>query len=77
MVTELGRQPWIVYALLRTADGTSPTVAAGDVVFSTLGYMGLYFVVGVGFLGLLAKTLGRGPIPGAEVAIATPIGGEV
>ena len=46
MTAELGRQPWVVYGLLRTADGTSPTVHSGDVVFSTLGFMGLYFVVG-------------------------------
>jgi len=62
MVTELGRQPWVVYGLLRTSDATSPTVATGDVVFSTLGFMGLYFVVGVSFLALLAKTVGRGPV---------------
>jgi cytochrome d ubiquinol oxidase subunit I len=62
LTTELGRQPWVVYELLRTADGTSPKLEAGDVVFSTLGYMGLYFVVGVGFLGILAKTLSRGPV---------------
>jgi cytochrome d ubiquinol oxidase subunit I len=61
MATELGRQPWIVYGLLRTADGTSPTVATGDVVFSTLGFMGLYFVVGVAYLGLLGKMIARGP----------------
>jgi cytochrome d ubiquinol oxidase subunit I len=74
LATELGRQPWVVYGLLRTSEGTSPTVAAGDVVFSTLGYMGLYFVVGVGFLGLLGSTIGRGPIPRAlsETVAAAP-----
>jgi cytochrome d ubiquinol oxidase subunit I len=62
MVAELGRQPWLVYGLLRTSEGSSPTVGAGDVVFSTLGYMGLYLVVGVSFLGLVGKAIARGPV---------------
>jgi cytochrome bd ubiquinol oxidase subunit I len=65
MVAELGRQPWIVYGLLRTADATSATVDAGDVVFSTLGFMGLYFVVGIGYVGLVARAVLRGPAPRA------------
>ena len=62
MTAELGRQPWLVYGVMRTADGTSPTVSAGNVAFSTLGYMGLYFVLGVMFLGLVGKLLARGPV---------------
>jgi cytochrome d ubiquinol oxidase subunit I len=61
MVAELGRQPWVVYGLLRTADGTSSTVHSGDVVFSTLGFMGLYFVVGASYLGLVGKVILQGP----------------
>jgi cytochrome d ubiquinol oxidase subunit I len=61
MTAELGRQPWLVYGLLRTADGTSPRVSAGDVAFSTVGYMGLYLVLGVLFLGLVGKLLAHGP----------------
>jgi cytochrome d ubiquinol oxidase subunit I len=61
MTAELGRQPWLVYGVLRTADGTSPRVSAGDVAFSTVGYMGLYLVLGVVFLGLVGKILARGP----------------
>jgi cytochrome d ubiquinol oxidase subunit I len=63
MTAELGRQPWLVYGLLRTADGTSPRVSAGDVAFSTVGYAGLYFVLGVLFLGLVGKLLAHGPLP--------------
>src|SRR6202012_2386408 len=58
---ELGRQPWVVYGLMRTAHGTSPTVAAGGVVFSTLGYAGLYLVLGVLFLWLPLCAGRRGP----------------
>jgi cytochrome d ubiquinol oxidase subunit I len=65
LTAELGRQPWIVYGVSRTADATSPNVGAGDVVFSTLGYMGLYLLVGVLFLFLVARQIGRGPAPAA------------
>src|SRR5436309_3728170 len=46
MTTELGRQPWLVYGLQRTIHGTSPTVSGGDVAWSSLGFMGLYLVMG-------------------------------
>jgi cytochrome d ubiquinol oxidase subunit I len=59
---ELGRQPWVVYGLLRTRDGSSP-VATGNVVFSTLGFMGLYLFVGILFLWLVLRAIGRGPLP--------------
>ncbi len=64
MTAELGRQPWVVYQLLRTAQGTSPTVSGGSVAFTTLGWLGIYFVVGVLFLYLVARMIGRGPVPG-------------
>jgi cytochrome d ubiquinol oxidase subunit I len=68
MTAELGRQPWLVYGLMRTAEGTSPRVSAGDVAFSTIGYLGLYFVLGVVFLGLVGKLLARGPAYHTEAA---------
>jgi cytochrome d ubiquinol oxidase subunit I len=68
LTAELGRQPWIVYGLMRTANGTSPNVAGGDVVFSTLGYMGLYLFIGVLFLLLVARQIARGPQPAAPAA---------
>ena len=61
MTAELGRQPWIVWGLQRTEQGTSPTVSGGSVAFSTLGFLGLYFVLGVLFLYLVLRTIGRGP----------------
>ncbi len=61
MTAELGRQPWVVYGLFRTAAGSSTNVATGDVVFSTLGFMGLYLLVGLLFLLLVGRALARGP----------------
>jgi cytochrome d ubiquinol oxidase subunit I len=60
---ELGRQPWVIYGLLRTSQASSPTVSTGDVVFSTLGYMGLYLLLGLLFLWLVFRQIARGPSP--------------
>jgi cytochrome bd ubiquinol oxidase subunit I len=63
MTTELGRQPWLVYGILRTEHGTSPNVSAGTAVFSALGFMGLYLLLGILFLYLVAREVARGPAP--------------
>src|SRR6185295_15557989 len=61
MTAELGRQPWLVYNLLRTADGSSPTVHGGSALFTLIGFAGLYFVLGLLFLFLIAREVGHGP----------------
>jgi cytochrome d ubiquinol oxidase subunit I len=63
MTAELGRQPWLVYGLMRTAHGTSHRVSAGSVAFSTLGFMGLYVVLGLLFVFLVLRAIARGPVP--------------
>jgi len=63
MTSELGRQPWIVYGVLRTADGASPTVHAGTALFTLIGFTGLYFVLGLLFLSLIAREIAHGPTP--------------
>jgi len=74
---EFGRQPWLVYGLLRTADGASPTVHGGSTLFTTIGFAGLYFVLGVLFLGLAWREIVHGP-PAARAAShpAVPPAGE-
>jgi cytochrome bd ubiquinol oxidase subunit I len=66
MCTELGRQPWLVYGLLRTMHGTSPTVSAGNVAWSTLGFAGLYMVLGILYLHLISREIIKGPAPHSE-----------
>ncbi len=61
MTTELGRQPWLVYGILRTEDGYSPTVSSGNTIFSLLGFMGLYLLLGILFLFLASREVGHGP----------------
>ncbi len=60
---ELGRQPWLVYGLQRTAAGGSLQVGAGDVVFTTLGFAGLYMLLGLLFVYQVVRILVRGPAP--------------
>ena len=60
---ELGRQPWLAYGLMRTATGTSPTVSAGSGMFTLLGFLGLYLVIGVLFIILVLKEINHGPEP--------------
>jgi cytochrome bd ubiquinol oxidase subunit I len=61
MTAELGRQPWLVYQLMRTADGYSKTVSAGNGLFTLIGFMGMYMVLGILFLFLVRREIERGP----------------
>jgi cytochrome d ubiquinol oxidase subunit I len=61
MTAEIGRQPWLVYGLMHTVEGTSPMVSAGNGMFTLLGFLGLYFVLGVLFLLLVIRTINHGP----------------
>lgn len=63
MTAELGRQPWVVYGLLRTSDASSPGVSAGSVAFSTIGNMGLYTVLTLLFVFLVGRAIAEGPLP--------------
>jgi cytochrome d ubiquinol oxidase subunit I len=63
MTAELGRQPWLVYGLFRTAQGASPTVHSGTVVFTLIGFCGLYLALGILFLYLIGREIAHGPAP--------------
>ncbi|HEY1904630.1 MAG TPA: cytochrome ubiquinol oxidase subunit I [Myxococcaceae bacterium] len=61
MTAELGRQPWLVYGLMRTSEGTSPRVSAGNTLFTLIGFSGLYMVMGILFLYLVGREIAHGP----------------
>jgi cytochrome d ubiquinol oxidase subunit I len=63
MTAELGRQPWLIYGLMRTAAGASPSVHAGSTLFTLIGFTGLYFVLGLLFLFLIGREIAHGPVP--------------
>jgi cytochrome bd ubiquinol oxidase subunit I len=61
IVTEVGRQPWIIYGLMRTSDATSPTVVTGETIFTLIGFAGMYFILGLLFIYLVLREIGQGP----------------
>ena len=61
VTAEAGRQPWIIYGLMRTADGSSQNVSSGNVSFTLLGFMGLYLLLALLYFALLLKIIGAGP----------------
>jgi len=64
MTAELGRQPWLVYGLMRTAEGYSKSVSAGNGMFTLLGFLGMYTVLGILFLFLVRREIENGPVGG-------------
>lgn len=63
LTAELGRQPWLVYGLLRTEQGASANVSAGNGLFTLLGFMGLYALLTIFLLYLVQEIVNRGPEP--------------
>src|SRR5271170_2400258 len=61
MTAELGRQPWLIYGVFRTRDGFSKVVSNGNVIFTSIGFVGLYFVLGLLFLFLVGREISHGP----------------
>jgi cytochrome d ubiquinol oxidase subunit I len=59
--TETGRQPWVVYGVLRTKDAVSPGVSVGEALTSLLVFTALYAVLAVVEVRLLAKYVKAGP----------------
>ena len=66
MTAELGRQPWLIYGLLRTASGISPRVAAGNAWFTLIGFMGMYTLLAILWLFLTYREIELGPEPGGH-----------
>jgi cytochrome bd ubiquinol oxidase subunit I len=63
MTAELGRQPWLIYGMMRTAHGISPRVVAGNAWFTLLGFMGMYAVLAILWLFLIYREIELGPEP--------------
>jgi cytochrome d ubiquinol oxidase subunit I len=61
VTTEVGRQPWTVYGLMRTADSVSPSLTGGNVLLSLIGYMAVYLIIFSSGLIIMARLLRRGP----------------
>jgi cytochrome d ubiquinol oxidase subunit I len=62
LLTEMGRQPWVVYGLLKTADAVSPNVTAGQVMTTLIGFTIIYGILIVVDVMLLVKFAKTGPV---------------
>jgi cytochrome d ubiquinol oxidase subunit I len=60
---EVGRQPWIVYKLLRTSEAASITVSAGEILFSIILFALIYILLGSVLVYLLVRKIKHGPEP--------------
>lgn len=67
MTAELGRQPWLIYGLMRTIEGASHHISAGNGWFTLLGYMGMYSMLAILFLFLMQRIIAGGPGGKVEV----------
>jgi cytochrome d ubiquinol oxidase subunit I len=69
IAAEVGRQPWAVYRLLRTADAVSLTVSAEEILFSIIMFSVIYIFLGALYLFLMMKEVNHGP----EAALAKEV----
>jgi cytochrome d ubiquinol oxidase subunit I len=67
VVAEVGRQPWIVYGLMKTQAAASPNVVTGEAMFTLIGFIGMYFLLGVLLLLLTLREIAIGPAGQPEI----------
>ena len=67
LTAELGRQPWLVYKVLRTGEGYSDNVSAGNTLFTLIGFAGMYALLTLIFLLVVGRQIARGPHEGATL----------
>jgi cytochrome d ubiquinol oxidase subunit I len=60
---EVGRQPWIVYNLMRTSDAYSLSISGGEVLFSIIMFVAIYLLLSSLYLYLMFKEAAHGPQP--------------
>jgi cytochrome d ubiquinol oxidase subunit I len=61
MTAEIGRQPWLVYGLMRTSEGYSKHIGAGTSLFTLLGFLGMYSVLSILWIVLVYNAIQKGP----------------
>ncbi|MGA2730730.1 MAG: cytochrome ubiquinol oxidase subunit I [Terracidiphilus sp.] len=72
MTAEIGRQPWLIYGLMKTSAGYSSTVSAGNGLFTLIGFMGLYLLLGLLFTVLVYREIDRGPATKRPITESVP-----
>jgi cytochrome d ubiquinol oxidase subunit I len=72
ITAEVGRQPWLIYGLMRTREGVSPLVSAGSAWFTLIGFAGIDAILAILFLFLIYREIDRGPEPNRIGAVEIP-----
>jgi len=75
MTAEIGRQPWLVYGLIRTAQGSSTHVSAGNSLFTLLGFLGMYTVLSLLWIIVVYNHIRSGPLVGDQAAHPQTVNG--
>jgi cytochrome d ubiquinol oxidase subunit I len=91
ITTEVGRQPWTVYGLLRTTDSVTPSLTGANVLLSFAGYILVYLIIFPAGFVIMARIVRRGPMdvdtitqiesgrpaePVLALSVAKGVGGE-
>src|SRR5579863_472359 len=74
---ELGRQPWVVFGLMRTVNGSSPLLSTGNIIFTLLGFAGIYLLLGLLYVLLVVFEALRGPSAPASEETTSEEAGDV
>jgi len=61
LTAEVGRQPWLIYGVMRTPAGVSSQVSTGNALFTLIGFMGIYTILAILFLFLVYREIDEGP----------------
>jgi len=72
--TEMGRQPWLVFGLLKTADGVSPNVSGLEILISLIAFTLLYGALAVVEFRLILKAVQKGP---DDAPVPDAVSGEI
>jgi cytochrome bd ubiquinol oxidase subunit I len=70
ITTEVGRQPWIVYHIMKTGDAISKTVGAGEILFSLILFSAIYLLLGSLYIYLFVQEMKHGPEPVSGISFS-------
>jgi cytochrome d ubiquinol oxidase subunit I len=72
ITAEVGRQPWLIYGVMRTPQGVSAHVSGGNALFTLIGFMGIYTILAILFLFLVGREIQEGPGHALDAGVPEP-----
>lgn len=61
IMTEIGRQPWVVFGYMKTTDAVSPNVSSGQILFSIIAFSTIYTILAILLVYLFIREIKKGP----------------